>query len=366
MKTVLFVTGEVSGDLHAGNVALKMKKNMPDLNMFAMGGKYLKKAGCKIIFSIEKIGVVGFVEVLFKYFLIRKAMNLVFDFILKKKPDLVVLTDYPGFNLRLAKKIKKRVSSVKIVYYISPQLWAWNYNRIKLIKKYVDYVVVILPFEKKIYDKEKIPCRYFGHPLAEIVKPDLKLQDKYNKTILFMPGSRTHEIKSHLPFMKRLALSLKKLDNNFRFLLSVADSVDIKLFEGIKKSDLFSIVRNAPFHKASFVVAASGTATLEATLAMKPCVVLYKLNFISWILFKILAKTEFISLTNIILRKRVLPEFIGPVLNIKRVLNEILLLMDEKRKDNFIVESKRLRSLLFKRNSWENTAKFFLRLIYGS
>jgi lipid-A-disaccharide synthase len=353
------VTGELSGDLHAAEVARGMKRRDRNLRILALGGPHLARAGAALVARIDGIGVVGFWEIFRQFTRIRKAFDKVLESLKTEKPDLVVLVDYPGFNIPLVRKIQHLRPRTKIVYYISPQVWAWKYGRVRTLRKCVDAVGVLLPFEKAIYDKEHIPAAYFGHPLASSVRPD---PVRRGKSVLFMPGSRMHEVRALLPVMVRVMERLKRGDPSWTFLVSCASTIDRAEIERRLPSGCGArIVEGRPFGKVSCVCAASGTATLEASLALKPVVVLYKVHPVSMILYRLLSRVRFVSLTNILLGRALLSEFVGPVLDADRIASAVRVAVGPgSGRERLITGMRRVRAMLLRASPWDRTSEWLL------
>lgn len=350
-KRVLIVSGEASGDMYAAHLITEMLRLDPSLYFFGMGGDNMRLVGADILVDAKDLAVVGIVEVLSKFNMIYAALKKVKTIFKKNPPDLVILIDYPGFNLRVAKMAKQ--AGVKVLYYISPQIWAWRKNRIHNLKKYVDWMAVILPFEARIYEQAQIPVTFVGHPIVEQVlpqtlqyyhppldghaKPDAHppdLQDDIqmpgdNKTICLMPGSRSGEIKHLLPVILESAKRLKKLYPSLQFLLPLAPTIllaeitpDLNHYPELN----IKIIQNQTYEaiqKSDAVIVTSGTATLEIALLGIPMVIIYKLAPLSYFILKKLAKINYIGLCNIIAEKSIVPELIQDDVNPERVAHEI-------------------------------------------
>ncbi len=310
----MIIAGETSGDIHAANL-LKSFKKKKDVKFFGIGGERMEKEGCDILYPMDKIEVLGFFEPIFKFKEILKARNILIRRIKQKKPDFAILIDFPGFNLSFAKILKR--FDIPVFYFIAPQIWAWGKNRILSIKKYVKHIYPILPFEKKIFDREKIDSSYFGNPLLDIIeiKNEIKREEfkEYEKIIALLPGSRENEIKTLLPLIIE-GFKIFKGDKNILGIVALsnekyknyAENViegekDIKIFYG-KTYDVLNI--------SDAAVISSGTATLESAIIGTPMVVVYKLSNLSYLIARFITKLKFVSLVNIILNEYVVPELI--------------------------------------------------------
>ena len=227
-KRIVIIAGEESGDLHAASIAHQLKINHPNIHLSGIGGRHMQRAGVDLISDLAQFGVTGISEVIRHLVVIRRAFKDIKSHLKTNKPDLLILVDYPGFNLRLAKFAKKSLG-IRILYYISPQIWAWKANRINTIRDCIDHMAVILPFEKNIYKHAGVPVSFVGHPLvSQTVKcPDIDsarttLGFPVNKRIIAMlPGSRRHEIERHMPILKDSALLLCQQLNDLHFVIGL-------------------------------------------------------------------------------------------------------------------------------------------------
>lgn len=352
---VFFVTGELSGDLHAAGLARAMRRLRPGLRVRALGGPRLEAAGAELVGRIDGIGVVGLGEVLRNYVRLRRLFGRVKEAVERFCPDLLVLVDFPGFNLPLAEALQGLRPATRIFYYISPQVWAWKYGRVRKMRRWLDGICVILPFEKDIYEREGIPCAYFGHPLASVVRPD---PARHGRSVLFMPGSRIHEVRALLPVMVKVMRRLRSGGERWTFLVSRAASIPRRILTAGLPSDVGAeVVEGAPYGRVSAVCAASGTATLEASLALKPTVVLYRLHALTWLLFRLVSRVRFVSLTNILLGRKVLEEFVGPAIDSRAVADEVRsLVSDGRRRRRLVADLRKVRDLLRGRDPWTDAA----------
>jgi len=311
IKKIIIIAGEESGDMYASNIINKFSKRK-DILFYGMGSSKMKDTNAKIIVDSSDLSVVGFFEILKIYPKLKKALNTIKKSILTIKPDLLVLIDYQEFNMKIAKFAKLR--GIKVLFYISPQVWAWRENRIKKIKNYIDEMAVIFPFETKYYKKFDVNAVYVGHPLIE--------NDLYNKNynkdenyIGFFPGSRLNEIRKHIPIIKKVIENIHKKYPNEKFLISKSENINKKIYKKyFNNKDYIKIVENKNIYETidmcKVALAASGTITLQIALKKVPMCVFYRLSNITYFLVKFLVKTKFISLVNIILEKKVVNEFI--------------------------------------------------------
>ena len=323
------IAGEASGDLHGSNLVKEIKKLDGQANIRCWGGDMMEQAGAVLVKHYRDLAFMGFIEVIRNLPVILKNLKFCKEDILQFQPDVLVLIDYPGFNLRIAAWAKPQ--GIKIVYYISPQVWAWKENRVKKIKLFVDKMLVILPFEKEFYKKWDYEVAYVGHPLIEVIEnaqsaiPAKNFSDK--PIIALLPGSRQQEILKKLPVM----LEVSKYFPEYQFIVAKAPGQEHGFYESLLKPySNVSSVRNETYSllmqsKAALVT--SGTATLETALFGVPEVVCYKANNVSYQIAKRLIKVKYISLVNLIMDKLVVKELIQDELNpenLRRELNEIL------------------------------------------
>lgn len=320
-KKILIVSGEPSGDLHASNLVKDLKSLKPDLEFFGLGGVLSRASGVDVVFDITKMAVVALVDVYKNIFTIGRAFTGLLKKIDSARPDLAILVDYPGFNLRLAKQLKKR--NIPVIYYISPQIWAWGADRIHIIKRCVKKMVVFFKFEEELYKKEGVDAECIGHPLLDTVKPSLSKADvlkKYSffgnkRVIALLPGSRISEVKTLLPAMAGAAAIINKELNGAQFVITKHKNIPIELYEKIAgRSSLdVKIVEGDVYNvlsAADFAIVASGTATLETAILGTPFIITYKSNLINYIAARIVFKKWVFGLVNIIAGKIIVPELL--------------------------------------------------------
>ena len=312
------VAGEASGDLHGAHVIRELKKCCANLVICGVGGAAMKAAGAQILFDSDQLAVVGVTEVLFKAINLLKARSRLKRLLLERQPDLIILIDFPDFNLHLAATAKKR--HIPVLYYISPQIWAWRASRVKKIKARVDHMAVILPFEKVFYEKNNIPVSFVGHPLmdnfADLSLTDNRPTEKDVPTVGLLPGSRDREVSRLLPCMLEAAQILENRISPIRFVVSCAPSIDPSAIQDIveryplKDSRITRMPVRQLFAGCRLVVAASGTVTLEAAICGVPMIITYVVSPLSYGLAKILVEVEHIGLVNLIAGKRIVPELV--------------------------------------------------------
>ena len=363
------IAGEASGDLHAANLMKALKKTDKDASFRFWGGDLMEQEGGKPIKHYRDLAFMGFAEVIMNLKTILGNISFCKEDIKKYNPDVIIFVDYPGFNLRIAKWARKE--GYKTHFYISPQIWAWKENRIKDIKRDVDKMYVILPFEKQFYeDKHQFPVEFVGHPLIDAIadrnpistyefRARHGLSDK--PIIALLPGSRKQEIKKMLTVM----LSITKDFPNYQFVIAGAPSQDREFYYKFIKKANVSFVENKTYDLLSMSTAAlvtSGTATLETALFKVPQVVCYKGSWISYQIGKRVINLKYISLVNLIMDKEVVTELIQDEFNPKRLRKELKKILEEKNREHIFMDYFELEKKLGGRGASETTAK----LIFNS
>lgn len=345
-KRIMLVAGESSGDQHAANLFLELKKRLPTVQGIGMGSKKMAQAGIDLQYDSSNIGVIGVVEVIKRYGEIRHALNRMKQLLLDQRPDLLICVDYKEFNFKLAGFAKKH--GIKVLFYVSPQIWAWRPGRVVKYGKVIDMMAVIFPFEVPFYEKENVPVRYVGHPSVDKVRAQRSIDDDlalYNLSadapiIGILPGSRTDEINRMLPIMLKAAEIIQQAKPGAQFVLPQADTVSDELLQNsFQHSNIKVQAINNQFYDVvqccDAVMTVSGTATLEIALLKVPMLVAYKLSFITYLLARVLVNVEFIGLPNIVVGKSVVQEFIQQEASPKKLAQEILHILD----DNAYAES---------------------------
>ncbi len=318
----MIVAGEASGDMRAAGIVRALKLSSPfALRFSGVGGTHMAGCGVELFADIHDLAVIGIGDVIKNFNRIKQVFDRVLKRMDRDRPDAVLLVDYPGFNLRLAREIKKR--GIKVIYYVSPQVWAWQENRVKAIKTLVDRMLVLFPFEKDIYAKYGMVVDYVGHPLVDevtLTQPPASIRASLgfkptDKIIGLMPGSRPQEIKRHLPVMLGAAEILAQENPACRFLLLRSASIPMAMIERpLCRSKVKVMVHDGPTYDGIGImdaaIVASGTATLETGLLLKPMVIMYKTTPFTYWLGKMLIKLPFIGLVNVVAGKKVIEEFI--------------------------------------------------------
>lgn len=337
----MFSVGEASGDLHGASVAKMLKQNMPDIEMFGMGGAKMREAGVEISYDIADLGVIGVAEVirnLPRFFKLRDDLGRLMD---ERRPDVVVVIDYADFNMRLAKVAKEK--NIPVVSYISPSAWLWRKGRAKTVAKNVARVAAIFPMEAKVYEEAGADVTFVGHPLLDIVKPTRTKEDAYRHygadasapLVLLLPGSRVQEITGLLPPMLDAARKIKQQVPNVQFYLPLAPTVSDELVEPmLRTADVDVVCTRDGVHDlmqiATMGIAASGTVTLEGAIMGMPMVVVYKVAKLTYWLGRIILDLPNYSLPNIIAGRRIVPELIQHEANGERIADESMKLLTDK------------------------------------
>ena len=345
-KHIMILTGEPSGDLHAGRLVKEIKNLDHTICFSGIGGQNLECQRVDLFYNIENLSVMGFTEVIMQFKHIRHAFNLFKQKLGYLKPDLLILVDYPGFNLKAAQFAKKHYN-IKILYYISPKVWAWNKSRLEKIRQYIDHTALILPFEEKIYKKANIKATYVGNPLlddypANKSRPFLRKSklSKHKQLIIgLLPGSRKTEVKKLFEIMIKAAEQIHKCMNtkkcNVSFIISKADSIKKELLEVyLKKSgtrDIFEIYTGPAKNvilKSDLVIAASGTVTLEAALCCVPCIIIYKMSWLTYQVAQKLVKVKYAGLANLIVNREIMPEFLQNEASCEKISKKAISMLD--------------------------------------
>lgn len=332
---IMFSIGEASGDLHGAVLAAAIRKIVPEAELFGMGGIKMKQAGVRIVYDIDNLGVIGIGEVIRKIPFFLHLRQYLLTVMKKERPDVLVCVDYPGFNMRLAKKAKGL--GIPVIYYILPTIWAWNKKRGKTIADYTDLAISLFPFETELYQQIGAKAVYAGHPLLDTVRATMPKEEVYKqmgivpetKTVLLMPGSRQQEVRRLFPVMLQAARMLQSYVPQVQFIVPRAPT--------IPRSELerFIAVSGVPVrigeHSAydmmqisTAAIVASGTATLETALMEVPTLLVYKVNTLTYALAKVLVHLDSIGLPNIIMGRRIMPELWQGQVTPQRIVATVL------------------------------------------
>ena len=338
MKKIFILTGEPSGDKLASKVISKLKKDNPNIKYSCVGGTHLNSLGIKSIFDLKEITYIGFTSVLFNILKIKKKINYTVEEIIKFDPDILFSVDSPDFTLRVAEKVKSINPNIKTIHYVAPQVWVWREGRVKNFKKFLDHILLLFNFEKKYFDKENIKNTFVGHPLletAENVKTDLSnLIDNNKKIISLFAGSRSSETGILLPILIDFIKLMNKKSKEYIFVFHATDQNKNLIKDEIKKINYNNIhvisdekIKSHILSKSIFAVAKSGTVSLEICHAKVPSIIIYKMNFLNYLIVKMLVKVKYANIINIINGEEVIPELIQNECNPKEIFNSVVYLL---------------------------------------
>ena len=377
-KNVLIIAGEVSGDLHGTSLIRELKKLDSSLKIFGIGGDKMRAEGMELIYHIDKMAFLGFVEVIKHLPFIKKVQRDIIDEVKKRKVREVVLIDYPGFNLNLAKKLKalEPELKLKLIYYITPQVWAWGKGRVNKIKELFNKVLVVFPFEEKFFKSKNVNADFVGHPLIqEINSYKFLTKDQLNKKfdldsakeiLLILPGSRKQEVESIFPEAIKAANKLSD-EFNMQIVVACSSSIDEKVFYGLTDQKNFKVIKDHTYDllkHSKFGIVKSGTSTLEAGLMELPMVIIYKTSMLTYKIGKSLVKIKNIGMANIVLDEQVVPELIQNEANAgniydtaKNILSNNALLNQTK------LKLRRIKEVLGDKNAPQNAAKIIYTLL---
>ena len=365
ISTLFISVGEPSGDIHAAKLVLSLKKISPNIKFIGNGGDKMIEAGVDVKNHIDTMSIMGFVEVLKNYNRLSKILNNTVSEIKISRPDKILLVDYPGFNLRLVKKIKNL--DIPITYFILPQTWAWKENRILFMKKTISDFISIFPFETNWYNSKGLKTYYPGHPFLDdeykrdennlfLEEHNLKNDDSL---LVLLPGSRQQEINNHWPIFLETVFLLKDKLPSLRFCLVKSNNVIIKNIPDfiIIESSATNVLKHG-----TAAISSSGTVNLECALAEIPTIVCYKTSYINWMIFKIFGKVDFISIVNLISEEKIIPELIQSDMTSKKILPPLLeyLSPSSKKRKETIEKYKKIRKKLGSPGVFDRAAKHII------
>jgi len=334
MKKIFILTGEPSGDKLASSVISKLKASEPNIEYLSVGGTHLNSLGIKSIFDLKEITYIGFTSVLLNIFKIRNRINKTVDEIIKFNPNILFSVDSPDFTLRVAERVKKINNNIKTVHYVAPQVWIWREGRVKKIKKFIDHILLLFNFEKKYFDNENITNSFVGHPLLEKQaksKIDLsKMFFKGKKIISIFPGSRSSEIKVLMPILIEFVKLMNEKYDDYLFVFHATEENKYNINDKLKNSNLNNTevisdenIKSEILSISVFAVSKSGTVSLEICNANVPSIIIYKMNFLNFMIIKFLVKIKFANIINIINDKEVIPELLQKECNPKEIFRSV-------------------------------------------
>ena len=335
MKKIFILTGEPSGDKLASTVISKLMLQDPNIEYLSVAGNHIKKLGIQSIFDLKDITYLGFTSVLLNIFKIRNRINKTVDEIIKFNPDILFSVDSPDFTLRVAERVKKINNNIKTIHYVAPQVWVWRKNRVKKIKKFIDHILLLFNFEKKYFEPENIKTTFVGHPLIEKnenVKTDLNdFISKDKKIISIFPGSRKSEINILLPILLDFIKLMNKKENIYSFVFHATDENKDSIINKINSTDLNNVdvvsdenIKSQILSNSIFAVSKSGTISLQISSANVPSIIIYKLSYINFMIFKLLVNVKFANIINIINGREVIPELLQKECNAREIFNTVI------------------------------------------
>ena len=334
MKKIFIVTGEPSGDKLASKVVSELKMNNSNIEYLCVGGEHLNSLGIKSIFNLKEITYIGFTSVLLNIFKIRNRINKTVKEIIKFNPDILFSVDSPDFTLRVAERVKKINNKIKTIHYVAPQVWVWREGRVKKFKRFLDHILLLFNFEKKYFDKENIKNTFVGHPLLETTKKnrtDLSsVISKDKKIISLFAGSRVSETELLLPILIDFIKLMNKKSNEYIFVFHCTDDNKKIIANKVKFLNLTNIevisdekIKFQVLSNSIFAVSKSGTISLEICNAKVPSIIIYKMNFLNYLILKFLVKVKYANIINIINNKEIIPELIQNECNAKEIFNSV-------------------------------------------
>ncbi len=338
MKKIFILTGEPSGDKLASTVISKLKSQNPDIEYLSVGGNHLNKLGINSIFNLSEITYLGFTSILLNIFKIRNKINQTVNEIIKFNPDILFSVDSPDFTMRVAERVKKINNNIKTIHYVAPQVWIWRKNRVKKIKKFIDHILLLFDFEKKYFDEENITNTFVGHPLIENNEDNKKFIEniipKDKKIISIFPGSRKSEIDALLNILIDFVKLMNKRHNEFYFYFHATDENKNLILSEIKKFNFENVdvvsdesIKSNIISNSSFAVSKSGTVSLQISSSNVPSIIIYKLGFINFIIFKMLVNVKFANIINIINNREVIPELLQNECNADEIYKSVIYLL---------------------------------------
>ena len=334
MKKIFILTGEPSGDKLASSVISKLKISEPNIEYLSVGGTHLNSLGIKSIFDLKEITYIGFTSVLLNIFKIRNRINKTVDEIIKFNPNILFSVDSPDFTLRVAERVKKINSNIKTVHYVAPQVWIWREGRVKKIKKFIDHILLLFNFEKKYFDKENITNSFVGHPLLEKqTKSKIDLSNMFfkgKKIISIFPGSRPSETNVLMPILIEFVKLMNEKYDDYLFVFHATEENKYNINDKLKNSNLNNTevisdenIKSEILSISVFAVSKSGTVSLEICNANVPSIIIYKMNFLNFMIIKFLVKIKFANIINIINNKEVIPELLQKECNPKEIFRSV-------------------------------------------
>jgi len=338
MKKIFIITGEPSGDKLASEIISKLKLQNSNIKYLSVGGEHLNNLGIKSIYDLKDITYLGFTSVLFNFFNIKKKIKKTVEEIIKFDPDILFTVDSPDFTLRVAEKVKKLNKKIRTIHYVAPKVWVWRKNRVKKIKKFIDHMLLLFNFEKEYFEVENIKTTFVGHPLIEykesskIVSNNLISKDR--KIISIFPGSRRSETNILMPILLDFINLMKKNDYTYDYIFHATNENKKFIIDQVKKSNLENIdvisdenIKLKVLSNSTFAVSKSGTVSLQICNLNIPSIIIYKLSFLNFMIFKLLANIKFANIINIINGREVIPELLQSRCNANEIFKSVIYLL---------------------------------------
>ena len=338
MKKIFIITGEPSGDKLASEIISKLKLQNSNIEYLSIGGEHLNNLGIKSIYDLKDITYLGFTSVLINIFNIKKKINKTVEEIIKFDPDILFSVDSPDFTLRVAEKVKKLNKNIRTIHYVAPKVWVWRKNRVKKIKKFIDHMLLLFNFEKEYFEIENIKTTFVGHPLIEykenskIVSKNLISKDR--KIISIFPGSRRSETNVLMPILLDFINLMKKNDYTYDYIFHATNENKKFIIDQVKKSNLENIdvisdenTKLKVLSNSTFAVSKSGTVSLQICNLNIPSIIIYKLSFLNFMIFKLLANIKFANIINIINGREVIPELLQSRCNANEIFKSVIYLL---------------------------------------
>jgi lipid-A-disaccharide synthase len=339
MKKIFILTGEPSGDKLASKAIAKLKILNPNIEYLSVGGENLKSLGIRSIYDLKEITYLGFTNVLLNIFKINNKINKTVEVIADFNPDILFNVDSPDFTLRVAERLKKKNPNIKTIHYVAPQVWAWRKGRIKKIKKFIDHILLLFSFEKPYFDKEEVSCEFVGHPLLEEKKNDMidisQFIGKNKALISVFAGSRISEINVLMPILLNFINLMSNTYNDITFIFhTTIDHIEL-MQSYIKKNNVKNCeiisdekIKSHLLKKSIFAIAKSGTVSLEICNAKVPSIIIYKMNFINFLIIKMLVKIKYANIINIAANEEIIPELLQSKCNSKNIYQVVSKFLD--------------------------------------
>ena len=338
MKKIFIITGEPSGDKLASEIISKLKLQNSNIEYLSVGGEHLNNLGIKSIYDLKDITYLGFTSVLINIFNIKKKINKTVEEIIKFEPDILFSVDSPDFTLRVAEKVKKLNKKIRTIHYVAPKVWVWRKSRVKKIKKFIDHMLLLFNFEKEYFEIENIKTTFVGHPLIEykenskIISNNLISKDR--KIISIFPGSRRSETNVLMPILLDFINLMKKNDYTYDYIFHATNENKKFIIDQVKKSNLENIdvisdenTKLKVLSNSTFAVSKSGTVSLQICNLNIPSIIIYKLSFLNFMIFKLLANIKFANIINIINGREVIPELLQSRCNANEIFKSVIYLL---------------------------------------